>query len=135
MVEPAATMSVFRQFGLVFLFGGAGASLRVFLVGVIDRRLHQILPFAGTLVVNLIGCLAIGFFSAILPPPWRPIVLGGLLGGFTTYSAFGLLSWDLLEEGRLGAASGQVLIHLIGGLLCVVLGLWLGRMVAGPPKI
>ena len=135
MVESASTASALRQFSLVFVFGGAGASLRVFLVGVLDRRLQDALPFAGTLIVNLLGCLAIGFFSAILPPPWRPIVLGGLLGGFTTYSAFGLLSWDLLREGRWGAASGQILVHLIGGMLCVMLGLWLGRMVAGPPKL
>ena len=43
---------------------------------------------------------------------------GGLLGGFTTYSAFGLLSWELLREGRVGAFSGQILIHLLGGIAC-----------------
>ena len=112
----------------VYLAGGTGASLRVFLVGVIDRRLHETFPFVGTLAVNLVGCLAIGILAPVLAPgPWRPIVVGGLLGGFTTYSAFGLLSYELLREGRTGAFAGQVLLHVIAGLLCVWAGVALGR--------
>ena len=135
MPEPATTTSALRQLSMVFVAGGLGASLRVWLVGVLDKRIDRVLLFGGTLIVNLLGCLAIGFLSAILPPPWRPVVLGGLLGGFTTYSAFGLLSWNLLRDGKLGAFTAQISIHLIGGIVCVVLGLWLGKLVVGPERL
>lgn len=121
--------STLRELVGVFLAGGTGASLRVFLVGVIDRRLHEHFPYVGTLVVNLVGCLAIGLLSAVLSPNvWRPILLGGLLGGFTTYSAFGLLSWDLLRDGKTVAFAGQVLLHVVVGIACVWAGLALGKM-------
>ena len=119
----------FRDLLWVFLAGGAGATLRVALVPVLDKRLHGWLPFGGTLVVNLIGCLAIGVLTIVLAPgSLRPILLGGLLGGFTTYSAFGLLSWELLEQGKRGAFAGQIALHVLGGLACVWLGLMVGRM-------
>ena len=115
----------------VFLAGGTGATLRVALVPLLDKRLLTLLPFAGTLVVNMIGCLAIGLGSALLSPgAVRPIVLGGLLGGFTTYSAFGLLSWELLEEGKRGAFAGQIALHVLGGIVCVWLGIVIGRAFA-----
>ncbi len=123
-----STIASARELLWVFLAGGAGATLRMVLVPVLDERLRAWLPFAGTLVVNLIGCFAIGVLSVVLAPgSARPIVLGGLLGGFTTYSAFGLLSWELLDQGKRGAFAGQILLHVLGGLLCVWLGLLLGR--------
>jgi CrcB protein len=126
-----STVPPVRDLLWVFLAGGAGATLRVALVPLLDKRLQDWLPFAGTLAVNMIGCLGIGILSALLSPgSARPIVLGGLLGGFTTYSAFGLLSWELLEQGRRGAFAGQILLHLIGGIACVWLGLVVGRALA-----
>ena len=133
MGEPSA-MPPLRQLGLVFFAGGLGASLRVFLVGLLDRRLESF-PFAGTLVVNLVGCFAIGLCSSLLSGPSRTIVMGGLLGGFTTYSAFGLLGWDLLEKGRFVSFAWQILLHIVGGLALVALGLWLGRLAVGPQKL
>jgi CrcB protein len=118
-----------RDLVWVFLAGGAGATLRMVLVPLLDDRLKAWLPFAGTLVVNLAGCLAIGVLTVVLAPgSLRPILLGGLLGGFTTYSAFGLLSWELLEQGKRGAFAGQIALHVLGGLVCVCLGLFVGRM-------
>ena len=120
----------------VFLAGGVGATLRVALVPLFDARLHRWLPFAGTLLVNMVGCLAIGVLSVVLSPSsLRPIVLGGLLGGFTTYSAFGLLSWELLEEGKHGAFAAQIVLHLVGGIVCVWLGLVVGRALAPGPRL
>jgi CrcB protein len=131
-----STVPPVRDLLWVFLAGGAGATLRVALVPLLDKRLHQVLPFAGTLVVNMLGCLAIGTLSVVLAPgSARPIVLGGLLGGFTTYSAFGLLSWDLLDEGRRGAFAGQILLHVLGGLACVWLGLVVGRALAPESRL
>lgn len=136
VIVAQGAISAMREFAWIFLAGGTGASLRVFLATTIDRRLHESLPYVGTLIINLVGCLAIGLASAVIGPGgMRPVILGGLLGGFTTYSAFGLLTWDLLRNGRYLAFAGQILVHLIGGLLCVWAGLALGRAIAGEPRL
>ena len=109
----------------VFLAGGTGASLRVALVPLLDARLETVLPSAGTLVVNVLGCLAIGLGAAALPEgSLRPILLGGFLGGFTTYSAFGLLAHTHAQEGEHFPWNGPA------GLLAVGLGLWIGKSLA-----
>ncbi len=113
----------------VFVAGGTGASLRVALVPILDTRLQGVLPSAGTFLVNVIGCLVIGIGATALPEgSLRPILLGGLLGGFTTYSAFGLLTFEYATAGRYGVFAAQVLLHVVVGLLAVGLGLWAGRM-------
>lgn len=123
-----------REFFWIFVAGGLGASLRVALATTLDRWLQAHLPYVGTLVVNLIGCLGIGLASVLIGPgALRPIILGGFLGGFTTYSAFGLLSWQLLHDGRTLSFAAQVGIHLVAGLLCVWAGIALGRVI-GPPE-
>jgi len=116
------------QIAGVFFAGGIGATLRVLLSGRVEASLAERLPHAGVLVANLIGCLLIGFGSAAISSPhWRTIVLGGLLGGFTTYSAFALFSVDLLTNGRLGVLAAQISAHLLGGVLAVFAGIWLAR--------
>ena len=75
------------------------------------------------MTVNLLGCLAIGALAAALPPgPWRTVVLAGLLGGFTTYSSFALLSVELAQTGRWSVLALQLGLHVIGGVLLVLLG-------------
>jgi len=117
----------------VFLAGGVGATLRVVIAGFIDGRWGERLPALGTLVVNMVGCFAIGVAAAALPPgPARVAVLGGLLGGFTTYSAFALFSTELLQQGRLGVLTVQIGLHLVVGMVCAAGGLALGRAAFGP---
>ena len=121
-------MSGWLQWGGLFVAGGGGACLRHLLAQRVDAWLSTALagpglPHAGILVVNLVGCLAIGALAAAMPAgPWRTIVLVGLLGGFTTYSSFALLSVDLAGAGRWGALGWQVGLHLLGGLVMVALG-------------
>ena len=113
----------------VFIAGGSGATLRVLLSGRVEQALVERLPFAGVLAVNLLGCLLIGFASAAISAThWRNIVLGGLLGGFTTYSAFALFSVTLAEGQRWGALATQTVAHLVGGVVCVWLGFWVARL-------
>jgi CrcB protein len=117
----------------VFVAGGLGACLRVGLAMWIDDRQPRI-PL-GTLAVNLLGCLAIGLAATLLVrAPWRGVVMGGLLGGFTTYSSFALLSWELLRADRPGAAVLLVLAHLVGCVLAVALGMWIGGVLGGSPR-
>lgn len=112
-----------RVIGGVFVAGGIGAVLRVLLVSVLDTRLAVVLPGIGTLVVNLVGCFAIGVLSMVVTGELRPVVLGGLLGGFTTYSAFALLGAQLAKEGRVGLLGVQLAVHILGGIACVGLGI------------
>lgn len=117
----------------VFLAGGTGATLRVVLGGLIDERWSSRLPYVGTLVVNLIGCFAIGLAAAAIPPGTaRTAVLGGLLGGFTTYSAFALFSHDLIRDQQLGVMALQIGLHLVLGVVLAAAGVMLGRMLFGP---
>jgi CrcB protein len=112
----------------IFLAGGLGACARVLLTLLVDRHFHERFAFAGTLAVNLLGCLAIGSVAGLAAPAWvRMVFVGGFLGGFTTYSSFGLLSWDLLEHGRYGTLAAQIAIHLFGGIAGVYAGFALVR--------
>ncbi|GAD55231.1 fluoride efflux transporter CrcB [Limimaricola cinnabarinus] len=105
-------------------FGGAtGASLR-FLVG-------QALAFPiGTFAVNLAGSFAIGVLFVWLSgrdAPLAPLLITGLLGGFTTFSAFSLDALRLVEAGRLGAALAYVAGSVILSIAACALGLWIAR--------
>lgn len=85
----------------------------------------------GTLFVNLIGGLGIGLALAWLgrhpDEGLRLLLVTGLLGGFTTFSAFSAESLALLEKGDVGAALLHTLAHVIGALLCAALGARLMR--------
>lgn len=114
----------------VFLAGGTGALLRVLLSASVESSLGERLPSVGVLAANLIGCLLIGAAAAAIPEgEWRTIVLGGLLGGFTTYSAFALFKADLIAQGRYDVLGIQLGLHLVGGVLAVLAGMHLMRLV------
>jgi len=86
----------------------------------------------GTLAVNLIGCLAIGFLSqlaetrGVFTAETRTLLFVGLLGGFTTFSAFGNETMNLWRGGAAGLALVNVGAHL---MLCLG-GIWISRAVA-----
>lgn len=110
---------------LVALGGALGAAAR-FTVGQLLAR-----PWA-TLGVNLLGCLLIGALSALpLGPGWLAFAAVGLLGGFTTFSAFGLDAVALVEGGRPLAASLYVAGSVGLGLLAVLTGRALLRLALG----
>jgi len=128
LTKDSESISRFAEMLGVFLAGGLGASLRMLLSSWLEDSLGERLPFSGVLVVNLLGCLLIGFASAaITTAHWRNIVLGGALGGFTTYSAFALFTVTLAREQRTGVLLTQVGAHLIGGVLCVWAGFALAK--------
>jgi CrcB protein len=125
---PGAAVTI-RDLVWIFVGGGFGATSRVLLAGAVDRLLDARLPHAGVLAANLIGCLLIGFFAAVLPPgTTRNAVIGGVLGGFTTYSAFALFKVELIGDGRWGILGIQLLGHVVGGILLVMLGAWVARV-------
>ena len=86
----------------------------------------DVLPW-GTLVVNLAGSLLLGLVVAVVASSTLRTTLGtGVLGGFTTYSAFALQTHDLLVD-RPSLAVGYALATLAGGWLLALVGLAAGR--------
>lgn len=132
-------MPAMREVVAVFVAGGAGAVCRLVLSSALDERAWRLpivgaLPQLGTLMVNLLGCFAIGVLAATVPRgPWRTIVGAGLLGGFTTYSAFALLTFESLAAGRWVTLVAQCTGHLVGGVLAVALGWSLGGLLLPGP--
>lgn len=126
-------VQAWSQWAGLFVAGGCGVCLRHALAQAVDERVarafaERALPNAGMLVVNLTGCLAIGALAAALPAGQvRTVVTVGLLGGFTTYSSFALVSLELATVGRWPALAWQLGLHLAGGLMMVALGAWLVR--------
>lgn len=113
----------------VALGAAAGALLR-WQAGVWFNPLWSGFPL-GTLFVNLLGGLGIGLAMAWLgrhpDEGLRLLLVTGLLGGFTTFSAFSAESLVLLEKGDLGGALFHTLVHVVGALGCAALGARLMR--------
>lgn len=83
----------------------------------------------GTIAVNLIGSLLIGFFFALFkdsvaPLPVRLLLTTGFLGGFTTFSTFALETVVLVEKRQVGVAAANFIVQNVGGVLAVVAGIW-----------
>jgi fluoride exporter len=112
--------------------GFIGAVLRYWLSGFIQQLSNGNLFPIGTLVVNLLGCLVIGFLSelaeehGLFTAEARALVFVGVLGGFTTFSTFSNETMNLLREGQNSLALGNIAGHLILGIGAV----WLGRTLA-----
>lgn len=117
---------------LVALGGGLGAVLR-FIVGRWSLgAFGPDLPL-GTLLVNISGGLVMGLLAGWLARPGngaehlRLLIGVGVLGGFTTFSAFSLEVVTMLERGEALWALGYVLASVTGAVLAVFAGLWLAR--------
>jgi CrcB protein len=117
---------------LVTLGGGCGAVLR-YLVGRWSLgAFGPDLPL-GTLIVNISGGLAMGLLAGWLARPGsgaehlRLLIGVGVLGGFTTFSAFSLEVVTMLERGDTLWALGYALASVTGSVLAVFAGLWLAR--------
>ena len=115
--------------------GFIGTLLRYWLSGVVARRYGETFPF-GTLVVNLVGCFVIGFLfylfyeRALAGPTSRTTIFIGLLGGFTTFSSFGLQTFTLLRDGELFLALVNIAVSNVAGVALVWVGYSLAKVIA-----
>lgn len=124
----------FKTTGLVMAGGALGAALRFQATQMAIRLGHTGYPVA-TLAVNIAGGLLMGMLAALVlrghvGEPWRLFLGVGLLGGFTTFSAFSLELFQMIERGALLTALGYVLASVLLSLAAVAAGFALTRSVA-----
>jgi CrcB protein len=121
---------------LVVCLGGAvGTGLRYGAAILSARWLGVDFPYS-TLFVNLAGSFAIGFvqqvaFAGMMPETLRLVLVSGVLGGFTTYSAFSYETVSLMQAGAWGRAGLNVLLTTAGCLALCATGLAAGRALKG----
>jgi CrcB protein len=110
---------------LVGVGGFVGTLFRYWLSGVIARRYGETFPL-GTLVVNAIGCFLIGFLFYFFYDRSLTTPTARTVGGFTTFSSYGLQTFTLLRDGELFLALVNVVASNALGLALV----WLGYVLA-----
>lgn len=112
--------------------GALGSVLRYLLSAGTQQWVGRAFPI-GTLLVNVIGCCAIGVLCVWLiergsvSDAWRSFWMVGVLGGFTTFSTFSLDAFELVQDGHLGRAAAYVIVSLLLCLGGTVLGVSLAR--------
>ncbi|MBA4057048.1 MAG: fluoride efflux transporter CrcB [Marivirga sp.] len=114
-------------------FGGfLGSVARYVTVKSIDEKLNAVFPY-GTLTVNVIGSFLLGLiYTWITRKPgmtdtWRLFLGAGFCGGFTTFSAFALENFNLIQQKLVGTSLAYVSVSLLAGLLALAVGVWIGR--------
>ena len=112
--------------------GATGSLLRHFVNHVVQAKVATAFPL-GIFFVNVVGCLGIGVIAGLiasdriqLGEAGRAFVVVGVLGGFTTFSSFGLDTFTLVRGGHIGAAALNAFGQLFFGLAAV----WVGYTVA-----
>jgi CrcB protein len=114
--------------------GLLGTFARYFLAGAVHRVLGATFPF-GTMVVNLLGCFAIGFLAVLaeekflLGPGLRVFLMIGFCGAFTTFSTFVFETSALAKDGETFFALMNITLSVILGFLVFRLGVMLARMI------
>jgi CrcB protein len=130
----SALEGMIQRIIVIGLAGFAGTIARYWLSGWTARRFGETFP-VGTLVVNLLGCFLAGLLSYLMferflvSQTTRTVLLIGLLGGFTTFSSFGLQSFNMLRDGEVGLALLNIVLSNAVGLFMVWLGYSLGKLI------
>ncbi len=118
---------------LVMAGGALGTGARFWVSGFVAERGGELFPL-GTLVVNVTGSFAIGFFAAftdpdgafLASPRLRQFFMIGVCGGYTTFSSFSLQTLDLVRDGDCFEAGLNILLSFV----CCLTAVWLGRILA-----
>jgi fluoride exporter len=112
---------------LVFVGGGIGSSLRHTINVLCARCIGTAFPY-GTFIINITGSSIMGLIAGYLAfrgeasQPWRLFLMTGVLGGYTTFSAFSLDAVLLYERGQLGLAA----FYVLGSVAFSIAGLFAG---------
>ena len=112
---------------LVFIGGGVGSTLRQIVNLVSPRIFGTAFPYH-TFIINITGSTIMGLIAGYLAfkgeasQPWRLFLMTGILGGYTTFSAFSLDTALLYERGEIG----QALFYVLGSVVFSIAGLFAG---------
>jgi CrcB protein len=119
----------FKQIIIVALGGAVGSVIRYKLGGFALHHTQSWNFPISTFSINIAGCFVIGILAALVEhhdvfsPAIRLLLFTGLLGGFTTFSAFGYESAFLLRRGLLSVAASYMTLSVLGGLAAVFAGM------------
>lgn len=118
---------------LAIAAGGAlGAVLRFLVSTGVYQYFGRSFPY-GTLAVNVLGSLLMGFLAYFLTerlnlgPEWRAAILVGFLGSFTTFSTFSMETLTLLNQGEMAKAALNISVSLVLCIAATWIGVWLAR--------
>jgi fluoride exporter len=117
----------------VAIGGCLGSIARYWLSGVVQRYANGEFPY-GTLAVNVLGCLVIGYvvglveYRQLFGPNVRLFLTVGILGGFTTFSTFGYETFELLRDKQQLLALGNVAANVLIGVVAVMAGWFLAKL-------
>ena len=109
----------------------------------VNRMVHQEWPLLrfplATVIVNIVGCCVIGVLAGLVATgrlpmrtTWREFVFVGILGGFTTFSTFGLDPITLVRSGESSQAFLNIMLQVVGGLAAVQTGLFVVERIGVP---
>lgn len=119
------------RYVMIAIGGAIGAIARYQIAAVIQARIPVGFPY-GTFVVNVTGCLIMGFVTALLTerlvvhPNWRFLIPIGFVGAYTTFSTFELETFRAVSEGAWPVAAANI----IGSCLAGYVALWAGFVIA-----
>src|SRR5450432_3200780 len=125
--QPVRCEGKAMNYVLVFIGGGLGSTLRHVINVVSGRLLGTAFPYH-TFIINISGSTVMGLIAGYLAfkgeasQPWRLFLMTGVLGGYTTFSAFSLDAALLYERGEIGLA----LFYVLGSVVFSIAGLFAG---------
>lgn len=113
--------------------GGFGSLSRYLLSTFVMWHSNKLFPY-GTLIVNLTGCFLIGMLYAAfentkISPDLRLFIFTGFLGGFTTFSSYGLETFNLIKETQYKYAFLNFIFNNLIGIFLVLAGYYLSRLI------
>jgi CrcB protein len=119
---------------LIGLGGFLGSILRYVTVRLVDGKLNAVFPY-GTLTVNIVGSFLLGLIymlalrKAGLTENGRLFLGVGFCGGFTTFSAFALENFSLMQQKLVGTSVLYISVSVVSGILALAAGVWVSRFV------
>jgi CrcB protein len=118
---------------MIAIGGALGAIARYQIAASIQTRIPVGFPY-GTFVVNVSGCLILGFVTALMTertvvhPNWRFLIPIGFVGAYTTFSTFELETFRAVSEGAWSVAAANILGSFVAGYVALWAGFVAGRL-------